>query len=112
MIGPVIELAEMLPPTPSALWTLASQMGLEHAVGGMPFGDPLNGDDAPWDYLPLLRTQQRYKDAGFNLAVLESRPPYNLVKRGLPGRDDEIAVICTLIENMGRLGIPGGATSG
>ena len=71
----MIELAEMLPPTPSALWTLASQMGLENAVGGMPFGDPLNGDDAPWDYLPLLRMKQRYEDGGFKLAVIESRPP-------------------------------------
>jgi mannonate dehydratase len=102
----VIELAEMLPPTPSALWTLASQMGLEYAVGGLPFDDPENRDDAPWDYLPLLRTKQRYENAGFKLAVLESRPPYNLVKRGLPGRDAEIDAICTMIENMGRLGIP------
>jgi mannonate dehydratase len=102
----MIELAEMLPPTPSALWTLASQMGLRHAVGGLPFDDPENGADAPWDYQPLLRTKQRYEQAGFNLAVIESRPPYNLVKRGLPGRDAEIDAICALIENMGKLGIP------
>jgi mannonate dehydratase len=102
----VIELAEMLPPEPSALWTLASQMGLQYAVGGLPFDDPDNGDQQPWDYEPLRRTKQKYNDAGFELAVLESRPPYNLVKRGLPGRDDEIEVICTLIENMGKLGIP------
>jgi mannonate dehydratase len=56
--------------------------------------------------MPLLRLQQRYQSAGFTLAVIESRPPYNLVKRGLPGRDQEIAAICTLIENMGRLHIP------
>ena len=102
----MIQLAEMLPPVPSALWTLASQMGLEWAVGGLPFDDPQNGADAPWDYLPLLRMQQRYQSAGFKLAVIEARPPYNKVKRGLPGRDEEIAAICTLIENMGKLGIP------
>jgi mannonate dehydratase len=102
----MIELAEMLPPTPSALWTLASQMGLEYAVGGLPFDDPLNGADRPWDFMPLLRMKQRYESAGFKLAVIEARPPYNLVKRGLPGRDEEIAGICTLLENMGRLGIP------
>jgi mannonate dehydratase len=102
----VIQLAEFLPPTPSPLWTLARQMGVDHAVGGLPFDDPLNGADAPWDYMPLLRMKQRYESAGFKLAVIEARPPYNLVKRGLPGRDEEIAAICTLIENMGRLGIP------
>ncbi|MDQ3810818.1 MAG: mannonate dehydratase [Chloroflexota bacterium] len=102
----MIELAEVLPPTPSALWTLASQMGLQYAVGGLPFDDPDNGSDRPWDYAPLSRTKQRYEAAGFKLAVLESRPPYNLVKRGLPGRDDEIDAICSLIDNMGRLSIP------
>src|SRR5262249_19116284 len=85
----MIQLSEMLPPTPSALWTLASQMGLDNAVGGLPFDDPLNGADAPWDFMPLLRMQQRYQSAGFKLAVIEARPPYNLVKRGLPGRDQE-----------------------
>ena len=102
----MIQLAEMLPPTPSALWTLARQMGLEQAVGGLPFDDPQNGADAPWDFMPLLRTKQRYESAGFKLAVIEARPPYNLVKRGLPGRDAEIDAICTLIENMGKLEIP------
>ncbi len=102
----MIELAEMLPPVPSALWTLARQMGLEYAVGGLPFNDPLNGSDKPWDFMPLLRTKQRYESAGFKLAVIEARPPYNLVKRGLPGRDAEIDAICTLIENMGKLQIP------
>jgi mannonate dehydratase len=102
----MIELAEMLPAEMSALWTLASQMGLQYAVGGLPFDDPENGTNQPWDYEPLLRTKQKYEAAGFTLAVIESRPPYNLVKRGLPGRDEEIEGICTLIENMGKLGIP------
>jgi mannonate dehydratase len=102
----MIELAEMLPPTPSPLWTLCRQMGVDYAVGGLPYEDPLNGSDAPWDYMPLLRMKQRYESAGFKLAVIEARPPYNNVKRGLPGRDEEIAGICTLIENMGRLEIP------
>jgi mannonate dehydratase len=102
----MIQLAEMLPPTPSALWTLASQMGLDQAVGGLPFDDPQNGTEAPWDFGPLQRTKQLYERAGFKLAVIEARPPYNLVKRGLPGRDAEIDAICTLIENMGKLEIP------
>src|SRR5947199_7449374 len=102
----MIEIAEFLPPTPSPLWKLAKQAGVDWAVGGLPFDDPQNGADAPWDYLPLLRMKERYASAGFKLAVIEARPPLNQAKRGLPGRDAEIATVCTLLENMGRLGIP------
>lgn len=102
----MIQIAEFLPTTPSPLWKLAKQAGVDWAVGGLPFDDPQNGADAPWDYLPLLRTKQRYESAGFRLAVIEARPPLNRAKRGLPGRDEEIATVCTLLENMGRLGIP------
>ena len=102
----MIQIAEFLPPTPTPLWKLAKQAGVDWAVGGLPFGEPFNGADAPWDYLPLLRMKQRYESGGFNLAVIEARPPLNLAKRGLPGRDAEIDTVCALLENMGRLGIP------
>ncbi|MCB0005363.1 MAG: mannonate dehydratase [Anaerolineales bacterium] len=102
----MIKIAEFLPPTQTPLWKLAKQAGIDYAVGGLPFDDPQNAGDAPWDYLPLLRTKQRYESGGFELAVIESRPPLNQAKRGLPGRDEEIATVITLIENMGRLNIP------
>jgi mannonate dehydratase len=102
----MIKIAEFLPPTPTPLWKLSKQAGVDYAVGGLPFDDSLNASDAPWDYLPLLRVKESYENHGFELAVIESRPPLNDTKRGLPGRDDEIATVCTLIENMGKLGIP------
>lgn len=102
----MIEIAEVIPPIPSTVWKLAKQAGVDHAVGGLPFNDPMNGADAPWDYMPLLRMKQRYESGGFSLDVIEARPPLNKAKRGLPGRDEEIATVCTLLENMGRLGIP------
>jgi mannonate dehydratase len=102
----MIQIAEFLSPTPTPLWKLAKQAGVDWAVGGLPFNDPTNAGDAPWDYLPLLRMKQRYESGGFNLQVIESRPPLNKAKRGQEGRDAEIATVCTLLENMGRLGIP------
>lgn len=102
----MIKIAEFLPPKPSSLWKLAKQAGVDYAVGGLPFDEPFNGSDAPWSYMPLLRMQQRYESGGFALSVIEARPPLNKAKRGLPGRDEEIASACALIENMGRLGIP------
>lgn len=102
----MIKIAEFLAPNPSPLWKLAKQAGADWAVGSLPFDDPLNAGDAPWDYLPLLRVKERYESHGFQLAVIESRPPLNKAKRGLPGRDEEIETVCTLIENMGKLGIP------
>ena len=113
----MIEIAEFLPPQPSALWKLTKQAGVDVAVGGLPLASDLavKGDprpdgsanfEAPWDYMPLFRMKQRYEAAGFRLAVIESRPPLNLAKRGLPGRDEQIDTVCTLLENMGKLGIP------
>jgi len=102
----MLQIAEYLPPTMSPLWKLSKQAGVDFAVGGLPFNESFNGADAPWDYLPLVRMKQRYESGGFKLAVIEARPPLNKAKRGLPGRDEEIASVCTLIENMGRLGIP------
>lgn len=102
----MIEIAEYLPDKPSPLWRLCKQAGVNHVVGTLPFDDPANGLDRPWDYRPLLRMKQRYEEGGFTLAVIEARPPLDRAKRGLPGRDEEIEAVCTLLENMGRLGIP------
>ena len=102
----MIQIAEFLPPTPTPLWKLSKQAGVDWAVGGLPFHEPSNGTDAPWDYLPLVRMKKAYEAGGFNLAVIEARPPLNNAKRGLPAGEAEIDSVCTLIENMGRLGIP------
>ncbi len=98
----MIQIAEFLAPTPSSLWKLVKQVGVNHVVGGLPFGETAT----PWEYMALLRMKTRYNDAGFELSVIESRPPLERAKRGLEGRDEEIATVCTLIENMGRLRIP------
>ena len=101
----MLEIAEYLPPTVTPLWRLAKQAGVNLAVGGLAPDDLLQGDK-PWDLGPLTRMKARYEAGGYTLRVIEARPPLNKAKRGLPGRDEEIATVCTLLESMGKLGVP------
>ncbi|WP_134682310.1 mannonate dehydratase [Paracoccus ravus] len=102
----MIQIAEFIAPTPNKIWRLAQQAGVNLAVGGLPPEDLVHAGETSCDLGPLTRLKQRYNDAGFELRVIESRPPLNLAKRGLPGRDEEIDEVCKLLVNMGKLGIP------
>lgn len=99
----MMKLAEMLGTHRTRLWALSKQMGVDYAVAGLPREE--NGHK-PWDFVSLLLMKQRFKNAGLKVEVIESRPPANRIKLGLPGRDEEIAVIQELIRNMGKVGIP------
>lgn len=100
----MIEIAEALGSRPGPLWTQVRQIGVNYAVASLPHGD--SGPEHPWDYMPLLRMKTRFEDAGFKVAVIESAPPMDKIKLGLPGRDEELENVCTMITNMGRIGIP------
>lgn len=98
-----MQLAEVFPSQPTRLWHLAKQLGVDYAVGGLPWEEK---SEKPWDLMPLIRMKQRYSDFGLNLKVIESMPPSNEIKLGTAGRDAEIEVFQQFIMNMGAAGIP------
>jgi mannonate dehydratase len=103
----MIKIAEIFAPSETHLVRIVKQCGIDDVVGVMDFRQGLDvpKEDLPWSYMSLLRLKTAYEDAGFHFEVLESRPPMNKIKLGLPGKDQEMEYVIDLIRNLGRLGI-------
>ena len=104
----MIQIAEVFHPVPGPLIRMIKQCGVNHAVGMMDFR-PIAGasaDEQPVSLASLLKAKAAFAEAGFSLDVIESRPPLERAKLGLPGRDEEIEYACELVRNMGKAGIP------
>jgi len=121
----VLGLAEQLEPTPSHLWRLVKQAGIDRVVslldGGEqlwrwptqeiqrsvppgPFVAPPAGE-RPWEKSALLRMRDGYRDYGLEVAVIEDTPPMDAILLGRPGRDEQIEWFQTQLRSMGEVGI-------
>jgi mannonate dehydratase len=125
----MIKIAELFYPYPTTLWRLAKQLGVNDAVSVLPYEAPTAEQNAPrswakihgqgsladaprdpvggfpWDLASLTQMKTRYAQAGLELSVIESSPPMERVRLGLPGRDEEIEQIGVMLRAMGQLGI-------
>lgn len=98
-----MDVSLVLPPEPDERWTLAKQVGVNHAVyHSLEIGD----GSLPYEYDELLRIVNRYRDHGIEPAVFEgSVPVTDKTRLALDGRDEEIEQFCTLVRNLGELDV-------
>jgi len=121
----VFYISELLEPTPSPLWRLVKQAGVDKVVSLLDGGEqqwrwpkvetqhfvperyvaPPPGE-RPWERPALARIVEQYRSYGLEVTVLEDTAPMDDVRLGRPGRDEQIDWFCTQLRAMGELGIP------
>lgn len=100
-----MQLAWVLGRNDTSRLKLAKQIGVNYAIAG-------TGRDfrqaSPDQYLAYFKKMKAdYEEAGLTIAGIESDPvSTGRIKRGLPGRDEEIANYIACLEAMGKVGIP------
>ena len=105
----MVLIAEYFDPYYTPFWTILQQVGVEGGIAKLDRsfdGEWNNSGDQCWDYAPLHAMKRRFDEAGMPLLGIEDNPPMDKIRLGLPGRDEEIEALCTLIHNMGELEIP------
>jgi mannonate dehydratase len=97
-------LADFLPPKRDHSWDFARQVGVTHAIARChPRDTDLN---PPWDRDALRTVQRQFSDAGITLTGLEGDEfDMRRIKLGLDGRDEDLALYCRMLANLGELGI-------
>lgn len=97
-------LADFLPPKRDRSWDFARQVGVTHAIARCHPRD--TGLNPPWDRDALRTVQRQFADAGITLTGLEGDEfDMRRIKLGLDGRDEDLALYCRMLANMGELGI-------
>jgi mannonate dehydratase len=100
-----MKLALMLRPENRDRWVLARQIGVNHAI--VPLSKELENVTREKYLDTLTEIKEAYEASGLTIAGVESHPvAAEKIKLGLPGRDEEIANYCAVIEALGKVGIP------
>jgi len=100
-----MKLALMLRPENQERWVLAHQVGVNHAI--VPLSRVLDKITREQYHDTLAKIKLTYEASGLSIAGVESHPvAAEKIKLGLPGRDEEIANYCAVIEALGKVGIP------
>jgi mannonate dehydratase len=100
----MITLSEFLPARRHALWTLCRQIGVTHAI--VKCAPEQTGLPAPDDRDALAAIVARLRDAGLTVTGLEGDQfDMSRIKRGLPGRDEDLDCYRRMLANMAEMGI-------
>jgi len=124
----MIYLSDLLEPTPSPLWHLVRQAGVDGivtfldggeqqdrwmaSVGGSnaaqeqgTAGRRLDRTSAPWSSAGIKALVHVYAECGLRILAIEDTPPMEAIRMGLPGKEDELSHLHEQIRAMGEAGI-------
>ncbi len=89
---------------PDEKWVLCRQMGIEQAIAKL--APELTNEPAIYNFDSLARSKNIFNEEGFDFSGLEGdQMDMTRIKLGLEGREKDVELYCTMLENMGRLGI-------
>lgn len=103
-----MKLAMVSRPLAEADLRLARQMGMTDVVTTVPGVTmaPERAQGPALRYEDLLALRQRVEACGLRLSVIEGYQLSDRITLGMPGRDEDLDIVCESITNMGRAGIP------
>ena len=117
----MIHLSEQLSARPAPLWELVKQCGVAKTVSLLQGAEQEQrmfasvGDGkltagfvdgiVPWSLDGITRDKAIFASHGIEMIGIEDTAPMDLIRLGLPGRDEQISHVIEQIRAMGKLGI-------
>ena len=89
---------------PDEKWHLCRQMGIDYAIAKL--APELTGLPDISNYASFARSKEIFEEHGFALGGLEGDQfDMTRIKLGLEGKENDIEKYCSMLQNMGKLGI-------